>query len=78
MLGKGPRNERESEIASKSYDAGYSAGRMQQGVQDSEIAQKLYRELAGIHILIDWQDDDKNKARIGALLELARGECGQE
>lgn len=76
MLGGDPLTERESDIASKAYDAGLKQGQMQQGIQDSEIAQKLYKELSCLHLLIDWPDDDQTKARIGALLEQAQG-CAQ-
>lgn len=74
LLGGDPFTDRESEIASNAYDAGLREGRMQQGVQDSEIAQKLLKELSAIHLLIDWPEGDPAQERIGKLLAQARGE----
>jgi hypothetical protein len=74
MLGQGSYTEREAEIAVKAFDAGARHGRMQVATTDSPIAPALIRELAALHILIDWPEGDATKERIAALLTKARGE----
>lgn len=70
-------SERELEIAGRAYDAGVLQGKTQQGVQDSEIAAKLLKELACLAIVIDWPEGDETKARIDALIKSAKGEVSE-
>lgn len=77
MLGRGGFTEREREIAGDAYEAGVAWGKTQQGVQDSEIAAKLLKELACLATVIDWPEGDATKARIDALIKSAKGEVSE-
>lgn len=75
MLGHGAYTERERGIARKAYLAGERAGRLQVALGDSALAVELYRELSGLHAVVDWSADPATHDRIATLLARAQPEA---